>query len=147
MRLQGQCHCGNIHYVLDWNPEPDLIPARACDCTFCQKHGARWTGTPDGTLALNVRDASQLSRYTFGTHTASFLICTRCGVAAAVLCEVEGTLHAVVNVQTLEGVDAARLHPVAASFGTEDAASRLQRRQRNWIGRVTYREGVTAPAA
>jgi len=145
MLLHGQCHCGNIAYRLAWEPDPERIPARACDCSFCRKHGAVWTGTPEGALEVDVRDASQLSRYTFGTHTASFLTCARCGVPTVVLCDVEGKLHAVVNVHTLEDVDPARLEQVPASFGNEDAASRVARRQRNWIGRVIYREGVTAP--
>ncbi|WP_198670335.1 GFA family protein [Dyella sp. C9] len=151
MLLEGRCHCGNIHFALAWEPEPEKIPARACDCTFCRKHGGVWTGTPDGELDLRVRDATQLTRYTFGTHSAQFLVCQRCGVVPAVLCEIDGQWHAVVSVHALEDVGPERLQHVAASFGNEDKASRLARRQRNWIARVSYREGraaarITSPA-
>jgi hypothetical protein len=141
MQIHGQCHCGNIHFALTWEPEPEQIPARACDCSFCRKHGAVWTGTPDGTLDLQVRDVAQLSRYTFGTHSAEFMVCRQCGVVPAVLCDIDGRLHAVVSVNALEDVASYRLQHVAASFGDEDKASRLARRQRNWISRVNYREG------
>ena len=33
---------------LTWDPDPKEIPARACDCTFCQKHGGVWTSNPRG---------------------------------------------------------------------------------------------------
>jgi len=39
MLIRGSCHCGNISFHLDWSPDPAEIRARACDCTFCVKHG------------------------------------------------------------------------------------------------------------
>ena len=39
MIIHGSCHCGNIGFRPDWHPEPSEVPARACSCTFCQKHG------------------------------------------------------------------------------------------------------------
>ena len=39
MLIRGKCHCGNISFSLTWDPDPKESPARACDCTFCQKHG------------------------------------------------------------------------------------------------------------
>jgi len=47
-------------------------------------------------------------------------------------------LYAVVNVNALEGLDAAQLRPAAVSFEGEDVESRLARRRRNWIGRVRF---------
>jgi hypothetical protein len=43
MLISGRCHCGNISFALDWQPEPSEIPARACTCSFCAKHGGVWT--------------------------------------------------------------------------------------------------------
>jgi len=43
MIIRGGCHCGNIAFELGWEPDPDEIPARACDCSFCVKHGGVWT--------------------------------------------------------------------------------------------------------
>ena len=77
-----------------------------------------------------------VSRYRFGTATADFLVCTRCGVPPLVTCEIEGRLHAVVNVNTFEGIDPASIKRAPATFGGEEVGSRLARRQRNWIGTV-----------
>ena len=67
--FHGSCHCGNIAFDLHWPEATDRIPARACQCTFCRKHGAAWTSHPDGQLAVTVRDPSRVERYAFGTHT------------------------------------------------------------------------------
>jgi hypothetical protein len=50
MLISGRCHCGNISFALDWRPEPSEIPARACTCSFCAKHGGVWTSCPTGSL-------------------------------------------------------------------------------------------------
>jgi hypothetical protein len=80
MRILGACHCGNISFQLDWAPEPTEIPARACGCTFCVKHGGVWTSCPTGALEVRVKDASLTNSYAFGTKTADFHVCARCGV-------------------------------------------------------------------
>ena len=46
MLIEGRCHCGNIRFALDWQPDPETIPARACTCTFCTRHGGVWTSYP-----------------------------------------------------------------------------------------------------
>jgi hypothetical protein len=51
---------------------------------------------------------------------------------------IDGRLYAVVNVNALEGVDAAILRRVSATFDAEDEATRLARRKRNWISDVEY---------
>src|SRR5437764_9977880 len=78
--ITGKCHCGNISFTLDWRPEPSEIPARACTCTFCQKHGGVWTSCPAGALRVKIEDRLRVSRYAFGTKTAEFHICIGCGV-------------------------------------------------------------------
>jgi hypothetical protein len=134
MTIAGRCHCGNITFTLRWTREE--IPARACDCSFCVKHGGVWTSDPDAALEVTVRDRALVSRYRFGTATADFHVCARCGAVPLVTCEVGGQLRAVVNVNVLEGIDRARLRPAAASFQAEELDDRLVRRQRNWIGTV-----------
>jgi hypothetical protein len=42
MLINGRCHCGNISFKLTWEPEPKEITARACNCSFCTKHGGVW---------------------------------------------------------------------------------------------------------
>lgn len=139
MRIQGACHCGNIKFQLDWHPEPSEIPARACGCTFCRKHGGVWTSCPTGSLAVEVADPSGVIHYAFGTRTADFHICATCGAVPVVTSEIAGKTYAVVNVNTFEGLDPSLLRPVPASFEGEDEASRLARRARGWIPSVQFR--------
>lgn len=140
MKIAGRCHCGNIELALDWDGDPAGMPARACGCTFCVKHGGVWTSSPSARLEVMIGDPELVSRYVFGTGTASFHVCARCGVVPLVTCDIAGRLHAVVNVNTLEGIDRSRLAVAPASFDGEDLASRLARRQRNWIGEVHIAE-------
>ena len=136
MVIRGRCHCGNIDFALTWEPDPTEIPARACGCTFCTKHGGVWTSTPTGVLDVRIADGR---RYAFGTHTAEFHVCPRCGVVPVVTSEIAGQLYAVVNVNTFEGIEPTRLQRAAASFDGEATDARLDRRRRNWIANVSIR--------
>jgi hypothetical protein len=49
---------------------------------------------------------------------------------------IDDALYAVVNVNTLDGIDAFWFVRTAADFDGEGAGERLERRQRNWIARV-----------
>jgi hypothetical protein len=77
--INGKCHCGNIAFELEWEGDPQEIPARACGCSFCAKHGGVWTSNPKSRLAVTIRDASLVSKYAFGSRTATFHVCSRCG--------------------------------------------------------------------
>ena len=137
MLIRGKCHCGNIAFALDWRPEPTEIPARACSCTFCQKHGGVWTSCPTGALKVMVEDPQRVSRYAFGTKTAQFHICTGCGVVPVVTCHIDGRLYAVVSVNAFEGVDPSLLRRAPMNFDAESGEVRLARRKRGWIPDVT----------
>lgn len=138
MRIEGSCHCGNISFALDWEPDPVEIPARACDCTFCVKHGGLWTSHPAAALRVAIEDPLRVSNYAFGTGTAQFHICSACGVVPVATSEIEGRLYAVVSVHAFNNVDASRIRKAPASFEGETTSSRLGRRQRNWIGDVRF---------
>jgi hypothetical protein len=145
MLIRGRCHCGNISFALTWDPDPVEIPARACGCTFCSKHGGVWTSNPKGSLRVAVGDESHVSRYTFGTGTAEFHICSKCGVVPVVTSRIDGQLYAVVSVNAFEGIDPSRLRTLPASFDEETEAIRLARRKRNWIADVQYGGGGNRP--
>jgi hypothetical protein len=136
MQIQGRCHCGNINLSLTWEPDPKQIQARRCVCKFCAKHGARWTSHPSGVLLVQVNERARVSIYQHGTQTADFHICRGCGVVPLVTSTIGGVLHAVVNVNTFEGLNESLLVETAVSYEDEDEAGRLVRRQRNWIGQV-----------
>ncbi len=138
MQIHGRCHCGNIAFTLDWRPDPVEIPARACTCSFCVKHGGVWTSNPKGALQVRVADEALLSRYTFGTGTAEMHVCARCGVVPLSTCRIDGRLYAVVNVNAFDDVDPARLSRKPVTLEGEPVAERLARRQRNWIPDVEY---------
>lgn len=121
MLIRGKCHCGNISFSLTWDPEPKEIPARACDCTFCQKHGGVWTSNPRGALEVALADESRVSRYAFVTS------------------RIDDRLYAVVSVNAFENVDAALLKRAPISFEAEPADTRLARRKRNWIPDVALK--------
>jgi hypothetical protein len=139
--ISGSCHCGNISFTLTWAPEPSEIPARACTCSFCTKHGGVWTSCPTGSLKVTVLDSSLVSKYAFETKTAEFHICSRCGIVPVVTCRIDGRLYAVVSVNVFEGVARSLLRRALATFEEESEEARLARRKRNWIANVEYVEG------
>jgi hypothetical protein len=138
MLIHGKCHCGNIGFEFEWPGEPTEIPARACGCSFCAKHGGVWTSNPKGRLEVTVRDPALASKYAFGTRTATFHVCSRCGTVPLVTCEIDGRVHAVVNVNAFDDVDPALLRRAASNFDGEGVEARLARRQRNWIADVRF---------
>ncbi|HMM56100.1 MAG: hypothetical protein DYH18_09860 [Xanthomonadales bacterium PRO7] len=139
MLICGRCHCGNIGFELDWTPEPAQIPARACTCSFCVKHGGVWTACPTGSLVVRVRNPSAVSAYRFGTKTAAFHVCATCGGVPVVTSEIDGSVYAVVNVNTFEDVDPSLLQRTSVTLDDEDEATRLARRARKWIPSVEFK--------
>jgi hypothetical protein len=140
--IRGSCHCGNISFGLAWEPDPAEIPARACDCTFCLKHGGVWTSNPAGVLEVAVKDRSRVSPYRFGTRTATFHVCSECGVVPVVTSEIDGRLYAVVSVNAFTNVESGRVRPQPASFSGEEVDTRLARRKVKWIGDVRFVEAT-----
>ena len=142
MLIHGKCHCGNITFALDWPGVPADVVARECGCSFCVKHGGAWTSNRDAKLSVTLRPAGAVSRYVFGTETAAFYVCTRCGAVPIVTSEIENHVYAVVNVNTFEDFDSSHRRRQPANFDGEEQQSRLARRQRNWIADVHISEGA-----
>jgi hypothetical protein len=139
MLIQGSCHCGNIGFALTWEPDPERIPARACGCTFCRKHGGVWTSNPSGALSVTMRDPDGVSKYAFGTGSGRFHVCSRCGAVPVVTGDIDGHTYAVVNVNTFDNVDPSVLDRKPTSFEGETVQARLARWKRNWIPDVKFR--------
>jgi hypothetical protein len=68
----GGCHCGNICLTFETDLDPSQIEVRACQCSFCVKHGSRAVADPDGRLIISVKDIKRLHRYRFGLRTADY---------------------------------------------------------------------------
>jgi hypothetical protein len=140
MLISGSCHCRNISFVLDWRPEPAEIPARACTCSFCLKHGGVWTSCATGSLKVTVRNPLLVFAYAFETKTAQFHTCRTCGVVPLVTSRIGGHRYAVVSVNAFEGIEPSLIRRSIANFDGENEESRLARRKRNWIADVEFIE-------
>lgn len=139
MLITGGCHCGNVRFELDW-PDGSRIPARACGCSFCVKHGGVWTAHPAARLVVEVTDPGLMRHYEFGTRTAGFHVCGNCGVVPFVTSDIDGRRYAVVSVNAFEDVDPSLLDRSNADFEGEGTGDRLARRKRNWIADVEVLE-------
>jgi hypothetical protein len=85
--MSGGCHCGQLRLRFSTTLDPASIVPRACDCSFCEKHGAAY-----------VSDR----RYRQGSKSADFLLCARCGVLVAVVFEQDARLYAAVSARCLD---------------------------------------------
>ena len=108
------------------------MPVRACRCSFCRKHGTRTVSDPTGRLEIRVARESDLIRYRFGTRTADFLVCGRCGVYVGAICESAGAVSGIVNVNVLDESHRFTAPAEPRDRGGETPAERLGRRQRTW---------------
>lgn len=126
MRYQGQCHCGAIRF--EFETGRPLAP-RACQCSFCRKHGARTVSDPAGAVVLTLGPGTL--RYRFGSRTTDFLVCGRCGIYAAAAAELEGRLYATLNVNAFEN-PLPDLEAAPVSYDGEDAADKADRRRVKW---------------
>ena len=131
--IAGGCHCGNISFTLNWPAAESVIPVRDCGCTFCRKHGGAWTSNRDADLAVVVNDDASVCRYHFGTQSADFYVCSRCGAVPFVVSNIDDVDYAVVNTNTFQERDKLTFDRNPTDFEGEDTGTRLGRRKRNWI--------------
>lgn len=84
-----------------------------------------------------------MSKYRFGTETAEFYVCSKCGAVPLVTSDIDSVLYAVVSVTAFDNVDVSTLSRSPTSFDGEDTGTRLDRRKRNWIPHVTVETSAT----
>lgn len=132
MSFLGACHCGALRAAFDTALPADQIQVRACQCSFCRRHGARTVSDPEGRLHLTFAPQAA-ERYRFGSGVTDFLICRECGVYLAAVMEVEGELFGVLNVAGA-GIEAfADRAPDPVVYDDEAPAERAQRRLGRWM--------------
>ena len=130
--LRGGCHCRQLRVAFSTTLDPADMKPRACDCSFCQKHGAAYVSDPAGTLAISMASPDAMRRYRQGSNTADFLFCGGCGVLVAVIFEHDARIHGAVNARCLDA--ATRLGEfVSASPQQLSAEDKIDRWLRLWI--------------
>jgi hypothetical protein len=139
MNHTGGCHCGNIHVLLRLPKPPEGTPVRTCTCSFCRSHNPRMISDPAGLLELSADDWSLVELYRFGTRTADFVICRRCGVFIAAISDMSTEPYAVVNVNCLDDRALFTAQEAMHEFQDETLEARTSRRTANWMPAVVQR--------
>ena len=130
--LTGHCHCGAVRVELTTAMTADDLPLRACQCSFCRRHGALTTSDPQGLLRIEAA-AGAIGRYRFGLRITDFLLCAECGAYVAAAMEADGHLTAVLNVT---GVDLPGFEgrvPAPMIYDDETPDERVARRADRWM--------------
>jgi len=144
-QLTGCCHCGNIESHFYTDKIVGELPIRVCTCTFCTKQAARYMSDPAGQIKVVIHESKFLSRYRHGTSTADFLVRAKCGSSPVVLCSINGEVHAIVNINTLEDI---AMFTQAAKFVDSEGETpqqRITRRKKSGISQVTVSVSTQQP--
>ncbi|XP_056694005.1 uncharacterized protein [Spinacia oleracea] len=75
---QGGCHCGRVRYKFK---APQNVTAWKCNCSMCSKRGNISFSVPSHNFEL-LSGESNITTYTFGTHTAKHTFCNVCGITS-----------------------------------------------------------------
>ena len=132
MTFDGGCHCGRLRVSFTTGRAPTDLPLRACQCTFCRRHGGLTTSDPEGEVVLTVAEVPPGGWYRFGTGMTDFWVCPRCGVYVGAYIEVNGQGTAVVNTRVLDARDQFTQAPAPMDYGQETREGRIERRMRVW---------------
>ena len=73
---RGSCHCGAVRFEAD---APADAPVQRCSCSMCSMTGFVHLIVPAAQFRL-LSGSDSLTEYTFNTHTARHMFCSRCGV-------------------------------------------------------------------
>ncbi|MGB7835684.1 MAG: hypothetical protein WBL84_26135 [Xanthobacteraceae bacterium] len=112
---------------------------RACACSFCRAHQTRTVADPGGLFEVEADDWSLVEPYRFGSGTADYLVCRRCGVYVGAVCETAAGARAVVNVNCLADRAQFTQAPSAPDYDGETTDARLARRAVNWMPAAVHR--------
>lgn len=136
MVLEGSCHCGRLRVSFSTARAVAELPLRACQCTFCRRHGGLTTSDPA------VTELPARGWYRFGMGLTDFWVCPTCGVYVGAYVEAGGQGRAVVNIRALEAAAEFTQAPTPMDYGQETPDGRLERRGRVWSpARVERRTG------
>lgn len=129
--LTGSCHCGAIRARLDASRPARELEVRACQCSFCTRHGAKTVSDPAGHCRFEV-DRAALSWYRFETGTSLSLICNRCGMYAGAIIEDGDKLWSILNARALAIPELSDRAAAPRVYESETAEERIARRKAMW---------------
>jgi hypothetical protein len=95
--ISGGCHCGALTFRLETPRKPADFAPRACDCSYCLRHGAAWISDAEGALEIRATEPSAVGHYRQGANLADLVFCRACGTLVAVLFAQAGQTHGAVN--------------------------------------------------
>ncbi|MBS0640660.1 MAG: aldehyde-activating protein [Proteobacteria bacterium] len=110
---------------------PAEMQVRSCACSFCRAHATRTVSDAAGQAEVRA-DWSLVAKYRFGTRTADYLLCRRCGVYVGAVCDTPAGLRAVINTRCLDDQAAFVQTAVHPDYDNETVEARLARRALNW---------------
>ncbi|MBV9858498.1 MAG: hypothetical protein JO038_00110 [Alphaproteobacteria bacterium] len=93
----------------------------------------RTVADSEGLFELWAGDWSLVEPYRFGSATADYLVCRRCGVYVAAVCETQAGLRAVVNVNSFDDRAMFTRDPEPMDYDGETTQARLKRRAVRWM--------------
>ncbi len=126
----GGCHCGALKVIFTTGRAAIDVWPRACDCSFCRRHGAAYLSDRDGQLEI-VDSGNNV--YQFGFRITDFHICQQCGVlVAATWRDSDGAIFGVANMRALEITDFFKNAPAQINFDLEKQSDREHRRRAHW---------------
>jgi hypothetical protein len=131
LRYEGSCHCGAIRATLYASKPADELQVRACQCSFCTRHGAKTVSDPAGRARFEI-DGAALSWYLFETRTGMSLICNRCGTYAGVMIEDGDRIWSVFNARGLAMPEFASRTAEPKVYEGETPEERIARRKSSW---------------
>jgi len=126
LSYRGSCHCGAVR--VSFETAKPLAP-RACQCSFCRKHGARSVSDPDGSASIEW--TLEPLRYRFASRAADYLVCARCGVYVGA---VTGAPAGAIATLNLNAFDDPSLDLTASpvSYEGETSEQKEERRRSRW---------------
>lgn len=129
---KGGCHCGNLRLALRLTRPPNEAGLRACGCSFCRANQTRTASDPNGSAEIWADDWAEVSRYRFGTGTADFLVCRRCGIYLGAVTETDAGTRMVTNTNCLDDRALFTGTPAPTDHNGETVANRQTRRAAMW---------------
>ncbi len=137
MEHSGGCHCGAIRVRVRLTRPPGEMAVRSCACSFCRRHGTRTVSDPIGQADVWA-DWTLVQKYRFGTQTADYLLCRRCGVYIGAVCETDTSRRSVINTRCLEDREAFTQEARHPDYDRETVDARLARRAVNWMPAILH---------